>query len=118
MTFDDAPQALTEDECLGLLRSRDLGRIAFELDGEIEIFPVNYGIEGSIIVIRTSPGTKLNAVGTRPVAFEADSTRRLGERTKGTAVIIEGFLRNDRERVIGELSEYRGRRARTSGRWR
>ncbi len=43
------------------------------MEGEIEVFPVNYGVEGSIIVFRTSLGTKLSAVGTRPIAFEVDS---------------------------------------------
>jgi uncharacterized protein len=73
MTSDDPPQVLTEEECLALLRSRDLGRIALEADGRIEIFPVNYGMEGAIIVFRTSPGTKLDAVASSPVVFEADS---------------------------------------------
>lgn len=61
MTFDDAATVLTEDDCLALLRSRELGRIAFDVEDRVEIFPVNYGIEGKIIVFRTSPGTKLAA---------------------------------------------------------
>lgn len=73
MMFDDSAQILTENECLALLRSRTVGRIAFGLGGEIEIFPVNYGMEGLIIVIRTSPGTKLDAVPHTAVAFEVDS---------------------------------------------
>jgi len=73
MTFDEAATELAEDRCLALLRSRELGRIAFEYEGTIEIFPVNYGIEGKVIVFRTSPGTKLAAVGKTAVAFEVDS---------------------------------------------
>ena len=73
MTFDDAASVLTEDECLALLRSRDLGRIALDLDSKVEIFPVNYGMEGTTIVFRTGPGTKLDAVPTTAVAFEVDS---------------------------------------------
>ena len=70
---NDSATVLTEDDCLALLRSRDLGRIAFDLEDRVEIFPVNYGIEGKIIVFRTSPGTKLAAVGKTAVAFEVDS---------------------------------------------
>jgi nitroimidazol reductase NimA-like FMN-containing flavoprotein (pyridoxamine 5'-phosphate oxidase superfamily) len=64
---------LTEDDCLALLRSRELGRIAFEFEGKVEIFPVNYGMGGIAIVFRTSPGTKLDAVPKTVVAFEVDS---------------------------------------------
>ena len=73
MTFDDSAKVLTEDDCLALLHSREVGRIAFDVDGKIEIFPVNYGMEGAIIVFRTSLGTKLDALPRTAVAFEVDS---------------------------------------------
>lgn len=71
--FDDQIRILTEDECLARLHFRDVGRIAFDFQGRIEIFPVNYGMEGTIIVFRTSPGAKLEAVPRTQVAFEVDS---------------------------------------------
>jgi uncharacterized protein len=73
MTFDDAARILTEDGCLALLRSREVGRIAFDRGGKVEIFPVNYGMEGNIIVFRTGAGAKLDAVPKTSVAFEVDS---------------------------------------------
>jgi len=73
MPFDDSVQVLAEDECLLLLNTRDVGRITFELNGRIEIFPVNYGVAGAVIVFRTSPGTKLEAAPKTAVAFEVDS---------------------------------------------
>jgi nitroimidazol reductase NimA-like FMN-containing flavoprotein (pyridoxamine 5'-phosphate oxidase superfamily) len=73
MTLDVAAEVLTEDRCLTLLQTREVGRIAFEFHGRIEIFPVNYGVEGAVIVFRTSPGTKLEAVPKSAVAFEVDS---------------------------------------------
>jgi nitroimidazol reductase NimA-like FMN-containing flavoprotein (pyridoxamine 5'-phosphate oxidase superfamily) len=73
VTFDDAARILTENQCLALLQSREIGRIAFEFEGKIEIFPVNYGIEGAIILFRTSPGTKLSAVPKVAIAFEVDT---------------------------------------------
>ncbi|HVD00114.1 MAG TPA: pyridoxamine 5'-phosphate oxidase family protein [Candidatus Dormibacteraeota bacterium] len=71
--FDHVPEVLDEQACLFLLQSRDLGRIAFNIEGREEIFPVNYAVEGRIIVFRTAPGTKLKAVPNLPLAFEVDS---------------------------------------------
>lgn len=70
---DQRMEILNENECLALLSSRELGRVAFTFAGRIEIFPVNYGIEGAVIVFRTGPGTKLAAVPKTEVAFEVDS---------------------------------------------
>ena len=64
---------LTEDECLALLGSCDLARIAFAFEDRIAIFPINYGIAGRVVVFRTSPGTKLAAVSTTMIAVETDS---------------------------------------------
>jgi uncharacterized protein len=65
--------ALTEDQCLVLLGSHDLGRLAFDAEGRVEILPVNYGIQGRVIVFRTNAGTKLAAVRSgAAVAFEVD----------------------------------------------
>jgi uncharacterized protein len=86
--FDESPRILSEDECLALLGTQDLGRIAFEFEGRIEIFPINYGIEGAVIVFRTSPGTKLEAVPKTEVAFEVDSWD--SESGTGWSVIVRG----------------------------
>ena len=68
----NVPIDLTEDECLDLLQSHDLARIAFLFNGRIEIFPINYCLDGAIIVFRTGLGMKLAAVGTTTVAVEID----------------------------------------------
>lgn len=73
MPSDQSIEILDENQCLALLNSHEVGRIAFEFEGRIEIFPVNYGIEGAVIVFRTSPGTKLEAMPKTEVAFEVDS---------------------------------------------
>jgi nitroimidazol reductase NimA-like FMN-containing flavoprotein (pyridoxamine 5'-phosphate oxidase superfamily) len=65
-------EVLSQDECLAMLRSNSLGRIAFVLEGRIEIFPVNYGLQGSVVVFRTGDGTKLHATHGAAVAFEVD----------------------------------------------
>ena len=45
MTSDDSVKVLTEDDCCALLQAREVGRIAFEFEGKVEIFPVNYGMD-------------------------------------------------------------------------
>jgi len=79
---------LSESECLALLDSRDLGRVAFSSEDAIEIFPVNYGLDGSTICFRTSPGTKLDAVPQTVVAFEVDSWD--AETGVGWSVVAKG----------------------------
>jgi nitroimidazol reductase NimA-like FMN-containing flavoprotein (pyridoxamine 5'-phosphate oxidase superfamily) len=70
--FDDSVQVLTENQCLALLNSHEVGRIAFQFKGRIEVFPMNYAMDGAIIVFRTSPGTKLEGVPNSVIAFEVD----------------------------------------------
>lgn len=87
--FDESVQVLTEDQCLALLSSHNMGRIAFGFEGRIEIFPVNYGIEGVVIVIRTSSGTKLEGAPRSAVAFEIDGWDP--ESGIGWSVVARGF---------------------------
>jgi len=66
-------ETLTLDECLRLLASVPVGRIGFDVDGEVTILPVNHAVHGQDIVFRSAPGSKLSAAdGQRAVVFEAD----------------------------------------------
>ena len=103
MPFDDSVQVLAEDECLLLLNTREVGRIAFEFKGRIEIFPVNYGVDGAVIVFRTSPGTKLEAVPKTAVAFEVDSWD--SESGIGWSVIARGRA-EEVTNNIGRVAEH------------
>ena len=59
-------RVLSRDECLRNLRSHGIGRLGFVVRDQPLVFPVNYAMEGSHIVFRTDPGTKLgNVVGAR-----------------------------------------------------
>jgi nitroimidazol reductase NimA-like FMN-containing flavoprotein (pyridoxamine 5'-phosphate oxidase superfamily) len=69
---DAGLEVLTEHQCLELLQSKDLGRIAFVAGGEIEVFPVNYASDGAVVVFRTAPGTKLDLATSGRVTFEVD----------------------------------------------
>jgi uncharacterized protein len=68
----DGVEVLAEDECRDLLASGSLGRIAFSLGDQPEIFPVNYAADGSLVVFRTASGTKILEAVKRRVAFEVD----------------------------------------------
>jgi len=90
-------ETLSPDECFLLLRTRDLGLIAFTVEGQPEIFPINYAMEGQIVVFRTSPGTKLDYVPKARLAFEVDDwDAKLG---MGWSVVIKGLA----EEVTGNL---------------
>jgi uncharacterized protein len=80
---------LSLDECQELMASSGVGRVAFLADGEIEVLPVNYTVEGARIAFRTAAGSKLEAaVEQAVVAFEVDAYDK-SERT-GWSVVIKG----------------------------
>jgi nitroimidazol reductase NimA-like FMN-containing flavoprotein (pyridoxamine 5'-phosphate oxidase superfamily) len=64
---------LSEAECWTLLHRSGLGRLATAAGSRADIFPVNYLVHEGTVLMRTSPGTKLDQMGEAPdVAFEAD----------------------------------------------
>lgn len=82
--------ALDAEECWGLLATNSLGRIATCAAGEIDIFPVNYYADGSTLLFRTAPGTKLMELTiAHNVAFEIDG-RHDG---RAWSVVVKGTAR-------------------------
>ncbi len=79
---------LSAEECLALLATTDLGRLAVIRDETPDIFPVNYLLGGNgKVYFRSAPGTKLIDITLYPaVAFEADGTAD-GERW---SVVVRG----------------------------
>ncbi len=64
---------LTVEECLALLRQRQVGRIAMTTSGGLRILPVSYSVVDEQIVFRTLPyGEIANNVVDAEVAFEVD----------------------------------------------
>lgn len=93
MPDDGRGAALTEiprEECLALLRSVEVGRIAVSraCQGPL-VVPVNYVIDGDAVVFRSDAGTKLASLGHRPVSFEVDLIDAL--RRTGWSVLVEGM---------------------------
>ena len=72
--FASGTTVLDEEHAWRLLRGYGLGRLVVVVDGEPEVFPVNYAItDRSSVVFRTAPGSKLAALTVSPrVAFEVD----------------------------------------------
>lgn len=86
-------EVLDRDEALQLLSYRSyVGRVAFVVDGQPIVLPVNYLAEEESIVFCTAPGTKLSALsGGARVAFEVDDSRPLYH--AGWSVLVFGTAR-------------------------
>lgn len=68
-------QALDAAVCWALLRSENLGRLAVVGPDGVDVFPVNYLVDGTTVVFRSAPGTKLADLALRDlVAFEVDGS--------------------------------------------
>ncbi|GAB3050254.1 pyridoxamine 5'-phosphate oxidase family protein [Intrasporangium mesophilum] len=65
-------EVLDQHVCWDLLRKCPFGRLAVVVEGEPDVFPVNYVVDHGTIVFRTDSGRKLSAAAGRPVAFEVD----------------------------------------------
>ncbi len=65
-------EELSEVECLDVLEQHSLGRIAVVVDGQPQIFPVNYAMSGRVVTFRTGSGTKLSHAPGSKVCLEID----------------------------------------------
>lgn len=98
MSTDSQPiSILPESECWNLLSTVELGRLVTNVDGQPEIFPVNFAVQHRTVLFRTSEGTKLvSAAINNRVLFEADGHTM----DEGWSVIVKGearMLRTDEE---------------------
>ena len=99
MAFNDgmdarqqATEILGEDECWELLDQALVGRLAVDIAGQPDIFPINFVVDRNGIVFRSAAGTKLaGAVLNRLVAFEIDGYEP-GDRA-AWSVVVKGHAR-------------------------
>jgi nitroimidazol reductase NimA-like FMN-containing flavoprotein (pyridoxamine 5'-phosphate oxidase superfamily) len=84
---------LSVSQCWSLLRLESVGRIAVPVEEfGVDIFPVNFVVDGGSVVFRTAAGTKLTALTEAPrIAFEADGTD--DERQLAWSVVLKGEAR-------------------------
>jgi nitroimidazol reductase NimA-like FMN-containing flavoprotein (pyridoxamine 5'-phosphate oxidase superfamily) len=85
-------EIVSEQDCWDMLATGSIGRIALFADGQVEIFPVNYGLDGDGIVFRTNAGRKMAGVASGEVAFEVDSVDP--ESRCGWSVVVHGTARD------------------------
>ena len=85
-------EVLDRAECLRLLRTASLGRIAITAGALPTILPINFRVDGERILFRTGVGTKLDAA-TRGavVAFEVDELDPMYH--SGWSVVVIGVAR-------------------------
>lgn len=79
-----------EAECLELMATEEVGRLAVSVGGQPLVFPVNYALDGREVVFRSNAGTKLEAGLGRSVCFEVDHFDRAAR--TGWSVIVVGRL--------------------------
>jgi len=100
-----ATQILRESECWELLDQAQVGRLAVDIAGQPDIFPINFVVDKSGIVFRSAAGTKLaGAVLNRFVAFEIDGYQP-ADRT-AWSVVVKGQARQvERMQELFETEE-------------
>jgi nitroimidazol reductase NimA-like FMN-containing flavoprotein (pyridoxamine 5'-phosphate oxidase superfamily) len=82
-------EILSREECLALLETATIGRIAVTVDALPVVLPVNFAVSGGTVVISTAPGTKLHAATRRSVVgFEVDAIDPLYH--AGWSVLVTG----------------------------
>ena len=87
---DDPIKILSASESWNLLASVALGRLVTVVDGQPEIFPVNFVVQRKTVLFRTAEGTKLvSAAINNRVVFEADQH----DVAEGWSVIVKGVAR-------------------------
>ncbi|CPR12145.1 pyridoxamine 5'-phosphate oxidase [Mycobacterium bohemicum DSM 44277] len=88
---DESSSILPVHECWDLLAGMSLGRLVTSVDGQPEIFPVNYAVQRRTVLFRTAEGTKLvsTAINHR-VLFEVDDHNV----AEGWSVIVKGNARS------------------------
>jgi nitroimidazol reductase NimA-like FMN-containing flavoprotein (pyridoxamine 5'-phosphate oxidase superfamily) len=91
--------ALDASACWKLLSRARVGRLAWtDPDGRIMVVPVNFGLDGHSVVIRTGDTTLLAAARTgRRCAFQADDLEP-GLRS-GWTVLVDGQLTATEDRM-------------------
>lgn len=92
---------IERDECLELLRSQPIGRLAVADHGYYppHIVPVNYALDGERVVFRSDEGLKfrLSVLAEHSVSFEVDSIDDEGELAWSVVVQGRATLLSDEE---------------------
>ena len=102
----EIPPALHElgqEECFRLLATQEVGRLGVQAGPYPLIFPVNYALDGNVIVIRTNRGLKMRAAASSYVSFEVDDIDRF--RRIGWSVLVRGMAQDVSKQYDDEVVE-------------
>ncbi len=93
MLIDEGLELLDEEECLRLVDTAAVGRVATTVAALPVVLPVNFVVLDGNVVFRTAEGTKLSAaVRNAVVAFEVDEIDR--DHRQGWSVLLIGTARH------------------------
>jgi len=66
-------EELDPDECRRLIATQSIGRVAFVVDGQPALLPVNFALVGDMVIFRTALGSAFDVlVRDADVVFEVD----------------------------------------------
>jgi nitroimidazol reductase NimA-like FMN-containing flavoprotein (pyridoxamine 5'-phosphate oxidase superfamily) len=85
---DATMRVLPAAECYRLLGTHEIGRVGLNAERWPLVFPVNYAMDGTTVVIRTHAGTILRAAEHANVTFEVDDIDRRAR--SGWSVLVHG----------------------------
>lgn len=90
MQFDrNGLEVLSRAECVRLLAGAHIGRVGVSVGALPTVLPVNFAVVDEAIVLRTAPGSKLDAaLNNAVVAFEVDSVDPMYH--TGWSVLVQG----------------------------
>ncbi len=81
-------EELTPEACWEVLTEQPVGRLAYVLDGEVNIVPINHAVRDEQIVFETGQGSKLLAIDEQgTVAYEVDAITE----HESVSVVVRGF---------------------------
>ena len=95
-------EEIPREECLKLLASFPVGRLALGLTGAPPlVVPVNYVLDGEIVVFRSDPGEKIFQLRGSPVSFQIDQIDP--SRRTGWSVLVQGVAHEATTKEIDHL---------------
>lgn len=81
-------ELIPRQECLRLLTSQKVGRLGFIVGDQPMVLPINFAVQGDVVVFRTGEGSKLEAALLAKVALEVDDIDVVAG--TGWSVVVQG----------------------------
>ena len=81
-------EVITLTECVRYLQSAEIARVAYVVDGSVQMYPVNYAWDGEAMIFRCEPDSHMARAAGREFVAEIDGIDARGR--KGWSVIARG----------------------------